>query len=139
MQYGVVLTVFCGCVVAQIHSQRLHPTHNGTLDRLQNSSSAGEPRLGVVTNSYYDFLINEGSYKFWAVFQLVTVAILLYSTFAAIYYAKYTFLKEVENSEVSESDFLLRSSRSLRGRPFLGLHPATFQRIIDSVASLHDR
>ncbi|KAG8261533.1 hypothetical protein J6590_070443 [Homalodisca vitripennis] len=68
---------------------------------------------------------------------IVTVAILLYSTFAAVYYAKYTFLREVENSEVD--DFLIRSARSLHRRMFLGLDPATFQRIIDSVASLKIR
>uniref|UniRef100_A0A182RLB8 Uncharacterized protein n=1 Tax=Anopheles funestus TaxID=62324 RepID=A0A182RLB8_ANOFN len=30
----------------------------------------------------------EGSYKFWAVFQLVTAAVVIYSTLTAIYYSK---------------------------------------------------
>lgn len=43
----------------------------------------GDPLKG-----YYDFIITEGSYKFWAVFQLLTAALMIYSTFAAIYYSK---------------------------------------------------
>lgn len=29
-----------------------------------------EPKGGDYFGGYYDFLINEGSYKFWAVFQV---------------------------------------------------------------------
>ncbi|CAG4954698.1 unnamed protein product [Colias eurytheme] len=38
---------------------------------------------------YYDWIINEGSFKFWSVFQLFTAALLLYACFSAIYYAKF--------------------------------------------------
>uniref|UniRef100_A0A6R5Z1W3 Uncharacterized protein n=1 Tax=Anopheles funestus TaxID=62324 RepID=A0A6R5Z1W3_ANOFN len=43
---------------------------------------------GDPLNGYYDFIISEGSYKFWAVFQLVTAAVVIYSTLTAIYYSK---------------------------------------------------
>ncbi|XP_055385010.1 uncharacterized protein LOC129614448 [Condylostylus longicornis] len=43
----------------------------------------GDPLKG-----YYDFVITEGSYKFWAAFQLATAVLIIYSTFAAIYYSK---------------------------------------------------
>ncbi|KAK1132335.1 hypothetical protein K0M31_016443 [Melipona bicolor] len=83
---------------------------------------------------YYDFLINEGSYKFWAVFQLATAALLIYSGFAALYYAK------VNPPPIDDEFDILRrrKRRSLsifpRDRSFCGLDSATFQRIIDAVA-----
>ncbi|XP_011496590.1 PREDICTED: uncharacterized protein LOC105361178 [Ceratosolen solmsi marchali] len=85
---------------------------------------------------YYDFLINEGSYKFWAIFQLSTAALLIYSGFAALYYAKV-------NPQITEDydDFLLKRRRRFvnraeqpRDRPFLGFEPQSFQRILDAVA-----
>ncbi|XP_073992329.1 uncharacterized protein isoform X2 [Rhodnius prolixus] len=72
-----------------------------------------------LTDAYYDFLINEGSFKFWAVFQMVTIAILLYSTFAAIYYAKYTYLHEQPNEE--DGDIFLRSGRARTKRNLVRL------------------
>ncbi|XP_018395824.1 PREDICTED: uncharacterized protein LOC108774257 [Cyphomyrmex costatus] len=85
---------------------------------------------------YYDFLINEGSYKFWAVFQLATAALLVYSAFAALYYAKV-------NPQTTDDYFddifrrRRRRRRSLpleaRDRPFAGLDTVTFQRIIEAV------
>ncbi|XP_028050500.2 uncharacterized protein LOC105840554 [Monomorium pharaonis] len=86
---------------------------------------------------YYDFLINEGSYKFWAVFQLATAALLIYSGFAALYYAKV-------NPPTTDDYFddLLRRRRRRRRRrslplmardkPFAGLDAITFQRIIEA-------
>nr|XP_012149454.1 PREDICTED: uncharacterized protein LOC100882054 [Megachile rotundata] len=84
---------------------------------------------------YYDFLINEGSYKFWAVFQLATAALLIYSGFAALYYAKV-------NPPTTDDEFddILRRRRRRelsifpQDRTFCGLDSATFQRIIDAVA-----
>ncbi|XP_029040430.2 uncharacterized protein LOC114874883 [Osmia bicornis bicornis] len=84
---------------------------------------------------YYDFLINEGSYKFWAVFQLATAALLIYSGFAALYYAKV-------NPPTTDDEFddilRRRKRRDLSIFPtdksFCGLDSATFQRIIDAVA-----
>ncbi|XP_003425105.1 uncharacterized protein LOC100679164 [Nasonia vitripennis] len=86
---------------------------------------------------YYDFLINEGSYKFWAAFQLATAALLIYSGFAALYYAKV-------NPQITEDydDFLLRRrrrevdrDRPPRDRPFFGLEAQTLQRILDAIAN----
>ncbi|XP_024086275.1 uncharacterized protein LOC112128420 [Cimex lectularius] len=62
--------------------------------------------------AYYDFIINEGSFKFWAVFQMVTIAILFYSTFAAIYYAKWTYLHDEPDEE--DAALFLRSGRTSR-------------------------
>ncbi|XP_043494750.1 uncharacterized protein LOC122519408 [Polistes fuscatus] len=86
---------------------------------------------------YYDFLINEGSYKFWAVFQLATAALLIYSGFAALYYAKV-------NPPTTDEDYddIFRRRRRKRyvlspsalDRPFSGLDDVTFQRILDAVA-----
>ncbi|KAI4502707.1 hypothetical protein M0802_001751 [Mischocyttarus mexicanus] len=85
---------------------------------------------------YYDFLINEGSYKFWAVFQLATAALLIYSGFAALYYAKV-------NPPTTDDDYddIFRRRRRKRyalspfalERPFSGLDDVTFQRILDAV------
>ncbi|EEB18234.1 hypothetical protein Phum_PHUM506480 [Pediculus humanus corporis] len=83
---------------------------------------------------YYDFLITEGSYKFWVVFQLFTVGLLIYSAFAAIYYAKYT-INDYENYD----DYLLgRSSRTKRYVPspqteFLGLPVETYLQIFNAI------
>lgn len=81
--------------------------------------------------SYYEFVINEASYKFWVVFQLVTVVVLLYSTFAAIYYARYNYLMNLESGEYDDLLF----ARSLRNRyhHFPRLNIQTFQRIVDAV------
>ncbi|XP_022195385.2 uncharacterized protein LOC111052883 [Nilaparvata lugens] len=72
---------------------------------------------------YYEFFINEASYKFWAVFQLTTVFILLYSAFAAIYYAKYTFLTEIET--LKDEDIILRRRRQLRSNTAMQIIAAT--------------
>ncbi|XP_033331622.1 uncharacterized protein LOC117223458 isoform X2 [Megalopta genalis] len=84
---------------------------------------------------YYDFLINEGSYKFWAVFQLATAALLIYSGFAALYYAKVN-----PPTTVDEFDDIFRRRRRRstplqpREMPFCGLDSVTFQRIVDALA-----
>ncbi|KAL9924999.1 uncharacterized protein ACN2A1_010490 [Glossina fuscipes fuscipes] len=63
----------------------------------------GDPLKG-----YYDFVITEGSYKFWAAFQVGTALLIIYSTFAAIYYSKV-------NPLVSDYDYVdyLGGGRSL--------------------------
>ncbi|KAF6213016.1 hypothetical protein GE061_010730 [Apolygus lucorum] len=63
-------------------------------------------QLGEPTVAYYDFLVNEFSFKVWAVFEMVTIALLFYSTFAAIYYARWTYLR----TEPTEDDLFLRRS-----------------------------
>nr|XP_040238255.2 uncharacterized protein LOC120959143 isoform X1 [Anopheles coluzzii]XP_049466170.1 uncharacterized protein LOC120959143 isoform X1 [Anopheles coluzzii] len=54
----------------------------------ENATAEGRYIKGDPLNGYYDFIISEGSYKFWAVFQLVTAAVVIYSTLTAIYYSK---------------------------------------------------
>ncbi|XP_035906856.1 uncharacterized protein LOC118509811 isoform X2 [Anopheles stephensi] len=75
----------------------------------------GEGRYikGDPLNGYYDFIISEGSYKFWAVFQLVTAAVVIYSTLTAIYYSKVAPL----TSDYDYIDYLNG------GRSFAGARP----------------
>ncbi|XP_061387726.1 uncharacterized protein LOC133322779 [Musca vetustissima] len=76
------------------------------------STDVGEGRYikGDPLKGYYDFVITEGSYKFWAVFQVGTALLIIYSTFAAIYYSKV-------NPLVSDYDYTdyLGGARSLSG------------------------
>ncbi|KAL1492394.1 hypothetical protein ABEB36_010646 [Hypothenemus hampei] len=82
---------------------------------------------------YYDFLINEGSFKFWAVFQLVTAALLIYSAFAAVYYAKF---QVITTDYDYYDDFYGRSnSESSYSSLWSGLSSQTFQRIMDAISS----
>ncbi|GJQ66774.1 putative aminotransferase class I and II [Trypoxylus dichotomus] len=64
--------------------------------------------------NYYDFIINEGSFKFWAAFQLGTAILLIYSAFAAIYYAKFNIIS-------TDYDYY----DELFGRSFSGGSPTT--------------
>lgn len=100
------------------------------------STFVGEGRQSYIKgdplNGYYDFVITEGSYKFWVVFQvrnltfslkcemlsdknflfpfqLFTAFLLIYSTLAAIYYSKV-------NPLVSDYDYVDYLSRSFKGR-----------------------
>ncbi|CAB0038378.1 unnamed protein product [Trichogramma brassicae] len=108
---------------------------------VDNSKAVVSPRVVDHWNSYYDFLINEGSYKFWAIFQLATAALLIYSGFAALYYAKIN----PQFNEDTDEDLLFRKRRRRRSigekyrpsmdRPFFGLDPQVLQRIIDAVAT----
>ncbi|XP_017881924.1 uncharacterized protein LOC108626034 [Ceratina calcarata] len=130
----------------RVHRRGYHEDHGSTYeddhddhygDHMEEEEHAmkamGQAKVDY-WGGYYDFLINEGSYKFWAVFQLATAALLIYSGFAALYYAK------VNPPAIDDDDFdLLRRRRralsvSPRDRSFCGLDSATFQRIIDAVA-----
>ncbi|XP_019870686.1 uncharacterized protein LOC109599148 [Aethina tumida] len=83
--------------------------------------------------SYYDFIINEGSFKFWAVFQLVTAALLIYSAFAAVYYAKFNV---ITTDYDYEDDFFKRSNDdSVLSSMWSGMSAQTFQRIFDALSS----
>ncbi|XP_052851452.1 uncharacterized protein LOC128261691 [Drosophila gunungcola] len=75
-------------------------------------SDVGEGRYikGDPLKGYYDFVITEGSYKFWAVFQVGTALLIIYSTFAAIYYSKVNPL----TSDYDYTDYL-GGVRSLSG------------------------
>ncbi|XP_065086293.1 uncharacterized protein LOC135708214 [Ochlerotatus camptorhynchus] len=74
--------------------------------------AAGSARYiqGDPLNGYYDFVITEGSYKFWAIFQILTAILVIYSTFAAIYYSKVSPL-------TSDYDYIeyLNGGRSFAG------------------------
>uniref|UniRef100_A0A182MFH1 Uncharacterized protein n=1 Tax=Anopheles culicifacies TaxID=139723 RepID=A0A182MFH1_9DIPT len=115
------------------------------------TSVEGRYIKGDPLNGYYDFIISEGSYKFWAVFQvsmsgndalsfdsstidrymrmvlmrtnctlqLVTAAVVIYSTLTAIYYSKVAPL-------TSDYDYIdyLNGARSFAGaRPLDGAAP----------------
>ena len=43
--------------------------HDMDDEDMRDMKSESQPKLDY-WNGYYDFLINEGSYKFWAVFQV---------------------------------------------------------------------
>nr|XP_016946045.1 uncharacterized protein LOC108021719 [Drosophila suzukii] len=75
-------------------------------------TDVGEGRYikGDPLKGYYDFVITEGSYKFWAVFQVGTALLIIYSTFAAIYYSKVNPL----TSDYDYTDYL-GGVRSLSG------------------------
>ncbi|KAF3420339.1 hypothetical protein E2986_12392, partial [Frieseomelitta varia] len=106
--------------------------HGNHMEDEEHAMKAMENARVDYWGGYYDFLINEGSYKFWAVFQLATAALLIYSGFAALYYAK------VNPPPIDDEFDILRRRRSLsifpRDRSFCGLDSVTFQRIIDAVA-----
>jgi hypothetical protein len=123
--------------------QGSYDTHEGEVSQPMQPYAAAEPRQRDAVSSYYDFLINEGSYKFWAVFQVVTACLLIYSAFAAIYYAKYTFSMMDYPDYLDEGFFFKRSGEAYvtttTAKPssysFLGLSPQTFQRIMNALSS----
>lgn len=123
--------------------QGSYDTHAGEVSQPAEPYAAPEPRQRDAVSSYYDFLINEGSYKFWAVFQVVTACLLIYSAFAAIYYAKYTFSMMDYPDYLDEGFFFKRSGEAYvtttTAKPssysFLGLSPQTFQRIMNALSS----
>ncbi|XP_058056421.1 uncharacterized protein LOC131207808 [Anopheles bellator] len=65
-------------------------SHGSISSSADNETAAVEGRYikGDPLKGYYDVVISEYSYKFWAVFQVVTAAVVIYSTFTAIYYSK---------------------------------------------------
>ncbi|KAK9889387.1 hypothetical protein WA026_004661 [Henosepilachna vigintioctopunctata] len=94
----------------------------------QKKAVQGDPWGG-----YYEFLINEGSFKFWAVFQLVTAVILIYASLAAVYYAKFNVIAP---DYVDDYDVLGRSNAQLPSSSlWSGLSAETFQRIFDALSS----
>jgi hypothetical protein len=118
-------------------------TRKGEVIQSVEPNAVAEPRQKDAVSSYYDFLINEGSYKFWAAFQVVTAILLIYSAFAAIYYAKYTFSMMDYPDYLDEGFFFKRSGEAYvtttTARPasysFLGLSSQTFQRIMNALSS----
>ncbi|KAJ0182450.1 hypothetical protein K1T71_001819 [Dendrolimus kikuchii] len=94
---------------------------------------------------YYDWIINEGSFKFWSVFQLFTAALLLYACFSAIYYAKFNPI--IPDYSTEYDDYFLertvgRSARSLEKSEMPSGHswinPRTFQFILDAISKHYE-
>ncbi|KAH8250675.1 hypothetical protein KR038_001723 [Drosophila bunnanda] len=79
-------------------------------DKADTDVGEGRYIKGDPLKGYYDFVITEGSYKFWAVFQVGTALLIIYSTFAAIYYSKVNPL----TSDYDYTDYL-GGVRSLSG------------------------
>lgn len=100
----------------------------------------GKASQGDAVTGYYDFLVNEGSFKFWATFQVVTAAILIYSAFAANYYAKFNVIAADYDDDY---DWLRRSARDVRSQAdnsawsnWWGTESAeTFQRILEAIST----
>ncbi|KAL4712770.1 hypothetical protein ACJJTC_008067 [Scirpophaga incertulas] len=94
---------------------------------------------------YYDWLINEGSFKFWSVFQLFTAGILLYACLSAIYYAKFNPI--LPDYSMEYDDYFLERTVGRRARSLdQSLLPSglswmnsdTFQFIIDAITKHYD-
>ncbi|XP_076246501.1 uncharacterized protein LOC143186679 [Calliopsis andreniformis] len=111
-----------------------HDDHSMMKEEGTDMKAMTQPKVDY-WGGYYDFLINEGSYKFWAVFQLATAALLIYSGFAALYYAK---VNPPTIDDEFDDIFRRRRRRSVylpaQERSFCGLDSATYQRIVDAVA-----
>ncbi|XP_063549182.1 uncharacterized protein LOC134756280 [Cydia strobilella] len=98
---------------------------------------------------YYDWIINEGSFKFWSVFQLFTAALLLYACFSAIYYAKFNPI--IPDYDREYDDYFLertvgRQARSLDSMESWELpsglswiNPRTFQFILDAISTHYEQ
>ncbi|CAK1540104.1 unnamed protein product [Leptosia nina] len=93
---------------------------------------------------YYDWIINEGSFKFWSVFQLFTAALLLYACFSAIYYAKFNPI--LPDYSMEYDDYFLertvgRKARSLDSSEtpsgLSWMNPATFQFILNAISTYY--
>ncbi|KAM3967807.1 uncharacterized protein ACR2FA_011346 [Aphomia sociella] len=94
---------------------------------------------------YYDWIINEGSFKFWSVFQLFTAALLLYAAFSAIYYAKFNPI--LPDYSMEYDDYFLertvgRKARSLDTAELPSgltwINSRTFQFILDAISKHYE-
>ncbi|KAG5885720.1 hypothetical protein JTB14_022810 [Gonioctena quinquepunctata] len=95
-----------------------------------------EEKKAVATDpwaSYYEFIINEWSYKFWAVFQLFTAVLLIYSALAAAYYAKFNVI--TTDYDYYDDFFGRSNNESPSNSMWSGLSSTTFQRIFDAISS----
>ncbi|XP_050519107.1 uncharacterized protein LOC126893194 isoform X3 [Diabrotica virgifera virgifera] len=83
--------------------------------------------------SYYDFIITEGSFKFWSAFQLFTALLLIYSSLAAAYYAKFNI---ITTDYDYYDDFFGRSNNDAPSTSlWSGLSTSTVQRILNAISS----
>ncbi|CAG9855146.1 unnamed protein product [Phyllotreta striolata] len=86
-----------------------------------------------VWTSYYEFIINEWSFKFWSAFQLFTALLLIYSALAAAYYAKFNI---ITTDYDYYDDFFGRSNNDApTSNLWSGLTSSTVQRIFDAISS----
>uniref|UniRef100_A0A182NBF3 Uncharacterized protein n=1 Tax=Anopheles dirus TaxID=7168 RepID=A0A182NBF3_9DIPT len=105
---------------------------NGTGGETATAVAGGRYIKGDPLNGYYDFVISEGSYKFWVVFQLFTAAIVMYATFAAIYYSKVSpltsdydyidYLNGARSFAVSTDSTAAAEGRYIKGDPLNGYY-----------------
>ncbi|XP_072402674.1 uncharacterized protein [Diabrotica undecimpunctata] len=83
--------------------------------------------------NYYDFIITEGSFKFWSAFQLFTALLLIYSSLAAAYYAKFNV---ITTDYDYYDDFFGRSNNDAPSTSlWSGLSTSTVQRIFNAISS----
>ncbi|XP_075974779.1 uncharacterized protein LOC142975640 [Anticarsia gemmatalis] len=117
-----------------------HHYHHETTTTMKPKPRYTDPWAG-----YYDWIINEGSFKFWSVFQLFTAALLLYACLSAIYYAK--FNPVIPDYDREYDDYFLertvgRSARSLDQSELPSgiswINPRTFQFILDAISKHYE-
>lgn len=95
------------------------------------STHVGEARGAVqdVEEPYYGydaFLINEYSFKFWSVLQVISALLLIYASVLGVYYSKFTF-----SDEDFYPPFFIDKKRGERS-----ITPTTsFKTIMDSISS----
>ncbi|XP_023934008.2 uncharacterized protein LOC112043002 [Bicyclus anynana] len=94
---------------------------------------------------YYDWIINEGSFKFWSVFQLFTAAVLLYACLSAIYYAKFNPI--IPDYSLEYDDYFLERSSGRKARSvdasetpsgLSWINPTTFQFVLDAISKHYE-
>ncbi|OWR47732.1 hypothetical protein KGM_215617 [Danaus plexippus plexippus] len=94
---------------------------------------------------YYDWIINEGSFKFWSVFQLFTAALLLYACLSAIYYAKFNPI--LPDYSLEYDDYFLERSVGRKARSvepsempsgLSWITPTAFQFILNSISKHYE-
>jgi len=90
-------------------------------------------------SGYYDFIVNEYSYKFWAVYMLLASALLTYSAIAAIYYAKFNTgaIDYAQYDEARAGDDSVFSRPGTNPLGIIGslVSVQTFQNIMDAISS----
>ncbi|XP_031336980.1 uncharacterized protein LOC116166247 [Photinus pyralis] len=115
-----------------------HDHHEDNVPEMKEMKNEVMEQKAVANDAwagYYDFIINEGSFKFWAVFQLVTAVLLIYSSLAAIYYAKFNVITTDYDYYY---DFFGRSDSGRSdssSNSWFGINAQTFQRILDAISS----
>ncbi|CAG9796515.1 unnamed protein product [Diatraea saccharalis] len=112
-----------------------HETTTTTTEKPMKQGRYTDPWAG-----YYDWIINEGSFKFWSAFQLFTAALLLYACFSAIYYAKFNPI--LPDYSMEYDDYFLertvgRKTRSLDSEElpsgFSWINPRMFLFILEAI------